>query len=72
MSGIRLGACIALIVVGPKEKFMFTLYARPGAGSAAVEALLAECGVEFRIEEVLRMADGSVPEDQLYDCPTTV
>jgi len=25
----------------PKEKFMFKLYARPNAGSAAVEALLA-------------------------------
>jgi glutathione S-transferase len=44
---------------------MFTLYARPGAGSAAVEALLAECGVEFRIEDVLRNADGSVPESYL-------
>ena len=33
---------------------MITLYARSGSGSAAVEALLAECGVEFQIVEVPR------------------
>jgi glutathione S-transferase len=44
---------------------MFTLYARPGSGSAAVEALLAECGVEYRIEDVPRLADGSAPESYL-------
>ena len=41
---------------------MFKLYARPGAGSAAVEALLAECGAAFEIIDVLRGPDGSVPE----------
>ncbi|HLA01244.1 MAG TPA: glutathione S-transferase family protein [Aestuariivirga sp.] len=40
---------------------MFKLYARPGAGSAAVEALLAECGAAFEIIEVLREPDGTVP-----------
>jgi glutathione S-transferase len=48
---------------------MFTLYARPGSGSAAVEALLAECGVEFRIEHVLRMAGGSISENYLQINP---
>jgi glutathione S-transferase len=33
---------------------MFTLYARPGSGSAAVEALLAEVDAEFQIEDVPR------------------
>ena len=42
---------------------MFKLYARPGAGSAAVEALLAECGAAFEIIDVLRGPDGSVPQD---------
>jgi glutathione S-transferase len=46
----------------PKEKFMYTLYARPGSGSAAVEALLAEIGVGFDLHDVLRLSDGSVPE----------
>jgi glutathione S-transferase len=41
---------------------MFKLYARPGAGSAAVEALLAECGVEFEVIDVLKEPDGSVPQ----------
>ena len=41
---------------------MFKLYARPGAGSAAVEALLAECGAAFEIIDVLRGPSGSVPE----------
>ena len=40
---------------------MFTLYARPGSGSVAVEALLAEIGVEFRIEDLLKLDDGSLP-----------
>ena len=41
---------------------MFKLYARPGAGSAAVEALLAECGIAFEIIDVLRGPDGTVPQ----------
>lgn len=41
---------------------MFKLYARPGAGSAAVEALLAECGAAFEIIDILRGPDGSVPQ----------
>jgi hypothetical protein len=45
----------------PKEKFMFKLYARPGAGSAAVEALLSECDAAFEIIDVLREPDGTVP-----------
>jgi glutathione S-transferase len=40
---------------------MYKLYARPGAGSAAVEALLAECGAAFEIIDVLREPDGTVP-----------
>ena len=40
---------------------MFKLYARPGAGSVAVEALLAECGAAFEIIDVLREPDGTVP-----------
>ena len=41
---------------------MFKLYARPGAGSAAIEALLAECGAAFEIIDVLRDPDGTVPK----------
>lgn len=41
---------------------MFKLYARPGSGSTAVEALLAECGAAFEIIDVLRGPDGSVPQ----------
>ena len=44
---------------------MFTLYARPGAGSAAVEALLCEVGAAFRVEDVARMANGLVPDSYL-------
>jgi glutathione S-transferase len=33
---------------------MFTLYARPGSGSAAIEALLGELGVAFKLEDVPR------------------
>ena len=40
---------------------MFKLYARPGAGSAAVEALLAECGAAIEIIDILREPDGTVP-----------
>ena len=48
---------------------MFKLYARPSAGSAAVEALLAECGADFEIIDVLRGPDGSVPESFLQINP---
>jgi glutathione S-transferase len=43
---------------GPKEKFMFTLYMRSGSGSAAVEAVLAECEVECSLVEVPRSGQG--------------
>jgi glutathione S-transferase len=45
-------------MAGPKEKFMFTLYMRSGSGSAAVEALLAECGAECSLVEVPRAGQG--------------
>jgi GST-like protein len=41
---------------------MYKLYARRGAGSTAVEALLAECDAPHAVEEVLREADGSIPK----------
>ena len=41
---------------------MFTLYARPGSGSVAVEALLAEIGAEYRIEDLPALPDGSAPQ----------
>jgi len=45
----------------PKEKFMFKLYARPGAGSAAVEALLALTGAKHEVINATRLPDGSPP-----------
>lgn len=48
---------------------MFKLYARPNAGSAAVEALLAECGAEFEIIDILRGPDGTVPRSYLQINP---
>lgn len=41
---------------------MFTVYGRPGSGSAAVEALLAEVDAEYHVEDVLRLADGSLSD----------
>lgn len=41
---------------------MYKLYERPGAGSAAVEALLAELGAEVELIPVPRNADGSMPD----------
>jgi glutathione S-transferase len=41
---------------------MFTLYSRPGSGSAAVEALLAEMDLPFQLENVPRGADRRAPE----------
>ena len=37
---------------------MFTLYARSGSGSAAVEAVLAECGANYKLVEVPRSGQG--------------
>ena len=42
---------------------MYRLYARTGAGSAAIEAMLHATGQEFEIEEVKRLPDGSIPAD---------
>lgn len=39
---------------------MFKLYARKGAGSLAVEALLAECGAAYEIIDVSREPGGSL------------
>lgn len=44
---------------------MYTLYGRRGAGSQAVEALLAQCGAACTMIEVPRLADGSVSSDFL-------
>lgn len=41
---------------------MFKLYARKGAGSLAVEALMAECGAAYEIIDVLRDPTGSLVE----------
>jgi glutathione S-transferase len=40
---------------------MYTLYARAGAGSAAVEALLSELGVAHELINVAKEPDGSPP-----------
>ena len=40
---------------------MFTLYARPGMGSTAVEAVLAEIGAPHKIIDILRDAEGKIP-----------
>ncbi|MEQ1522597.1 MAG: glutathione S-transferase family protein [Aestuariivirga sp.] len=48
---------------------MFKLYARPSSGSAAVEALLAECGAAFEIIDILRGPDGTVPRSYLQINP---
>ena len=41
---------------------MLKLYSRPNSGSAAVEALLMECGVAFELINVARQPDGSIPQ----------
>ena len=38
---------------------MYSLYSRPGAGSAAVEALLAVCEVPYRTIDLERAPDGT-------------
>jgi glutathione S-transferase len=40
---------------------MYKLYGREGAGSAAVEALLAELGLQFEVIEVARNPDKTTP-----------
>ena len=40
---------------------MFTLYARPGSGSAAVEALLAHANTAHKVIDVPKEKDGSAP-----------
>lgn len=41
---------------------MFKLYARKWAGSMAVEAVLAEVGAAYEVEDLVRNADNSFPE----------
>lgn len=41
---------------------MYTLYCRKGAGSMAVEALLEACGAEYKVHDLDRNADGSLPD----------
>ena len=41
---------------------MFRLLARRGAGSMAVEAMLAQCGTAYEVEDLVRNSDGSLPE----------
>jgi glutathione S-transferase len=49
-------------IVSPKEDRMYTLYARPGAGSAAVEALLALLAVPHDIKDVPKTDAGAAPD----------
>lgn len=42
---------------------MFTLYARKGAGSAAIEAMLALTGAPYAVEDMVRNADGKFEEE---------
>jgi glutathione S-transferase len=44
---------------------MFTLYASLGAGSVAVEALLAEIGAPYQVVDLKREADGLFPKSFL-------
>ncbi len=48
---------------------MFKLYGRKGAGSMAVEALLAECGAAYEIIEVSRDPDGLLAKSFLHINP---
>ena len=54
---------VAAQVVFCGEGIVFKLFARPGAGSMAIEAMLAECGAAHTVEDVLRQANGSIPAD---------
>lgn len=40
---------------------MFKLYAKKGAGSAAVEAVLAVCGADYEVKDLQRGAGGAFP-----------
>ena len=40
---------------------MYTIYCRKGAGSMAVEALLAACSAQYKVHDLDRNADGSLP-----------
>jgi glutathione S-transferase len=44
---------------------MYTLYGRAGTGSQAVEALLAQCGADYRLIDVPRQSKGGVAQDYL-------
>jgi glutathione S-transferase len=55
--------CDATLSSGEKgEAFVYKLYARKGAGSAAIEAMLAICGAPHEIIDVQKQPDGSVPD----------
>ena len=41
---------------------MYRLYARKGAGSLAIEAMLNHCGAPYYVEDLARQPDGSFPE----------
>jgi glutathione S-transferase len=41
---------------------MYKIYARPGAGNACVEAMLAECGAIYEVIALDRDAEGRLPE----------
>ena len=41
---------------------MYTIYCRKGAGSMAVEALLEACGAAYKVHDLDRNPDGSLPE----------
>ena len=41
---------------------MFKLFARKGAGSMAIEAMLAECGARHEVEDLTRDESGSLPK----------
>jgi hypothetical protein len=47
------------VVSDKDEGTMYTLYARNQAGSMAVEALLAACGADYKVEVLNRLPDGS-------------
>jgi glutathione S-transferase/GST-like protein len=40
---------------------MYRVYARPGSGSVVVEAVLAEAGADFEVEQVIRLPDRKPP-----------
>ena len=44
---------------------MYKLHARPGSGSVVVEAVLAEAGADYEVEQVIRLPDRKPPESLL-------